>query len=237
MHVRILETGEPPEPLKTQFGDYPIMFRRLLEPIAPGFSFSAAAVHRGAPMPALNDFDGLLITGSPAGVYEGHDWIAPAEDLVRRSVETAKPVVGICFGHQLMAQAFGGRVEKSDKGWAVGVHKYDVGVPAGWMTPASSRIACTVSHQDQVVEPPQGARVLAGSAFCPYAVLEYGQGPAISFQPHPEFGHDYAEALMRLRRGRIPEDVVDAGLPTLKGHSDRGLIARWIVEFFRRHER
>lgn len=237
MHIRILETGAPPDPLDKEFGDYPAMFERLLAPIAPGFSFSASAVHKGAPMPVLSEFDGLLITGSAAGVYEGHDWIAPSENLVRRAVKAGMPVVGICFGHQLMAQAFGGKVEKSGKGWGVGVHAYDVSGAADWMAPASVRIACTVSHQDQVIEPPKGARVLAGSDFCPYAVLEYAEGPAISFQPHPEFAHDYAEALMRLRRGRIPESAVDAGLPTLKGHSDRGLIARWIVEFFNTHRR
>jgi len=235
MHICILETGAPPEPLKSQFGDYPFMFRRLLAPDAGDFSFSSSAVFNGAPLPALADFDGLIITGSPAGVYEGHVWIAPAEDLVRRAAAAARPVVGVCFGHQLMTQAFGGKVEKSEKGWGVGVHVYDVIGKAEWMEPTQSRVACMAFHQDQVVTPPGGAKTMASSDFCPFSVLEYAQGPAISFQSHPEFAIDYGEGLMRLRRDRIPEARLKEGLQSLGGHCDHGLMARWIDAFFRQH--
>ncbi len=237
MHIRILETGKPPAPLDAEYGSYPSMFERLLSPLSSSFSFSTSAVHNGEPAPTLADFDGLLITGSPAGVYEGHDWVAPAEALMREAAAADKPQVGICFGHQLMTQAFGGRVEKATKGWGVGVHNYAIKRSSAWMTPQQTHVSCAVSHQDQVVEPPEGARILGGSEFCPFGVIEYAQGPAISFQPHPEFAHDYATALLRLRRGRIPEAVADPGLDTLKGKSDRVLLAQWITNFFKMHER
>lgn len=235
MHITILETGEPPEPLKSQFGDYPGMFERLLAPWSKEFSFSSAAAHKGAAMPAVSDFDGLLITGSPAGVYDGFDWIAPCEDLVRETARAGKPQVGICFGHQLMAQAFGGRVEKSDRGWGVGVHDYKLAGAAEWMSPPSTRLACAVSHQDQVVEAPVGARVLGGSEFCPIGVLEFAQGPAISFQQHPEFPHEFGSALIRFRKDRIPADRAEPGLDSYKTPSDRELMARWIANFFLQH--
>lgn len=232
MHIAIIETGIPPEPLKDRHGDYPAMMARMLAPIAPGFRFSTARVCRGDPLPGVADFDGLLITGSAAGVYEEHAWIAPLEELVRDTAKAGKPQVGICFGHQLMAQAFGGKVEKSDKGWGVGVHRYRVNGRAEWMTPELSQIACTVSHQDQVVEAPSGAEVLAGSEFCPIGAIAYAQGRTISFQMHPEFEHAYASELLRLRADRIARPLVDQGLESLNQQSDRRRLAEWIVNFF-----
>ncbi|PQA87093.1 glutamine amidotransferase-related protein [Hyphococcus luteus] len=237
MQIRILVTGEPPEPLKSQYGDYPAMFERLISPYSARLSFSATDVTKGEPIPAISDFDGLLITGSPAGVYDGHDWIAPCADLVRRTAEAGKPQVGICFGHQLMAQAFGGKAEKSGKGWGVGVHDYKIAAQREWMDPPSNHIACAVSHQDQVTELPKGAQILGGSEFCPMGVLDFAQGPAISFQQHPEFGHDYGEALLRLRKGRIPAERADPGIDSYKGRSDRALMGKWIANFFLQHGR
>ena len=237
MHIRILETGEPPEPLKSQFGDYPSMFERLLASYADRFSFSRTAAHKGEAMPTLSEFDGLLITGSPAGVYEEFDWIEPCAELVRDAAKAGKPQVGICFGHQLMAQALGGKAEKSDKGWGVGVHEYEVKAEAGWMDPPSNRIACAVSHQDQVTQAPPGARILGGSEFCPIGALEYAQGPAISFQPHPEFAHEFGSSLLRFRKDRIPADRAEPGLASYKNRSDRELMGKWIANFFLQHER
>lgn len=237
MHIRILETGEPPAPLNTQFGDYPAMFERLLSPHSPRLRFSSTAAHKGEALPAISEFDGLLITGSPAGVYDGHDWIAPCADLVRRTAEAGKPQVGICFGHQLMAEAFGGRAEKSEKGWGVGVHDYAIKAETDWMRPPSNRLACAVSHQDQVTALPAGARILGGSEFCPMGVLEFAQGPAISFQQHPEFAHDYGETLLRFRADRIPKDRAEPGLASYKNRTDRELMGAWIANFFLQHAR
>src|SRR5690606_28142769 len=130
------------------------------------FSFTTYETFRNGALPKPADFDGLLITGSPAGVYEDHVWIAPLEHLVRETAKAGKPQVGICFGHQLMAKAFGGEVRKSDKGWGVGVHHYDVTADTPWMAPMQGKISCAVSHQDQVIAPPPGAKVIAGSDFC-----------------------------------------------------------------------
>jgi GMP synthase-like glutamine amidotransferase len=231
MRIAIIETGAPPAQLQGKHPTYPAMMARMLAPFAPQFSFATSSVTDGA-LPGPADFDGLLITGSAAGVYEEHAWIGPLEDLIRDTTKAGKPQVGICFGHQLMAQAFGGEVKKSEKGWGVGLHHYEVTHAAPWMAPSLSRVACAVSHQDQVTRPPPGATTLARSEFCAHGALAYAQGPAISFQMHPEFESDYAADLIAARRNRLGETLADGALASLKGRSDRAVIARWISNFF-----
>jgi len=115
--LAILETGAPPAPLIARFGRYPAMFERLL---GAGFDHASYDVAAGELPARVEDHDGYLITGSPAGVYEPLEWIAPLLDFLR-AARGAK-LVGVCFGHQALAQALGGHVEKSERGWGVGLH-------------------------------------------------------------------------------------------------------------------
>jgi GMP synthase-like glutamine amidotransferase len=233
MRILILETGAPPPDLARRHGGYPQMLQRLLTPHMAEADYATARVFEGETPPPASSVDGVLITGSPAGVYEGHSWIAPLKDYLRQAAALRRPQVGICFGHQIMAEAFGGRVEKSDKGWGVGVHDYAVGGAASWMTPAAQRIACAVSHQDQVVELPPSARRLAGSAFCENGVIAYEDAPAISFQMHPEFEPAFGRDLLNARRGRIAAPLAETAMQSYDRPSDRALIARWIAAFYR----
>lgn len=235
MKIAILAAGAPPAALIRTFGDYPTMMERMLVEAGGRHTFLSTAVDAESGLPAVQTFDALLITGSPAAVYEGHTWLGPAKDLVRAAASAGRPAVGICFGHQLMAEAFGGRVEKSAKGWGVGRHVYEVTGAEDWMRPALSWISCAASHQDQVVAAPPGARIFARSEFCSIAAIAYSQGPAMSLQMNPEFTHDYARALLDARKGRIPEDARRAALDSLAQGSDRTVIAGWIRAFFERH--
>ena len=122
-------------------------------------------------------------------------------------------------------------VEKSNKGWGVGLHRYDVRTEEPWMHPRARTIAIPVSHQDQVVAVSADARVIASSGFTPYAGLAWGQD-AISFQCHPEFQPDYAAALIEGRRGhRIPEALADEAVASLKRPNDRAVLTAWIRAF------
>ncbi len=223
--IAVLETGRPPAALQSAHGDYPSMFADLL---GQGFQTRAFDVQAGD-LPDAAAFDGAIITGSAAGVYEDHGWIPPLLKWIRNARGRTR-LVGVCFGHQAMAQALGGRVEKSGRGWGVGLHRYRVIALQPWMTPALPEIALSASHQDQVVVKPEDARVTLASDFTPYAGLAWGDD-AISFQPHPEFSRAFTGALVEGRRGRIDTAVVDRALESLEAEDDRAPVADWIRRF------
>ena len=221
MNLAILETGTPPAQLIARFGRYPDMFRRLLR--LEAFSYDVVAGKLPAD-PGAHDV--YLITGSPAGVYEDHPWIPPLLDFIR-AARGAK-MVGICFGHQAMAQALGGHVEKSAKGWGVGLRDYPLVRREPWMD-ETPLVSVPASHQDQVVLQPPGTHVLASSLFTPYAALVWSERPAVSFQFHPEFSPEFAKALIESRRDRIPDS--DAAIATLARPNDNARVGEWIRRF------
>lgn len=162
----ILKTGAPPPALAERHGDYPAMFGAVLGEGLTTFDVQAGEL----PDPAA--FDGAVITGSSAGVYEDHAWLPPLFDWIRAARGQTR-LVGICFGHQAMAQALGGDVRKSDRGWGVGLHRYEVMSAEPWMVPPLRRVAVPASHQDQVQTLPPGARVTLASAFSPFGGLAW----------------------------------------------------------------
>lgn len=223
--IAILETGAPPAALAAAHGDYPAMFRDLL---GEGFDFRTFDVQAGE-WPDPEAFDAAIITGSSAGVYETDGWIAELLDWIR-SARGRTRLVGVCFGHQAMAQALGGRVEKSSRGWGVGLHRYQVVSPEPWMAPAAATVAIPASHQDQVVEAPAEARVLLRSDFTPFAGLAWDKD-AISMQPHPEFTPAFATALTAGRHDRIDPALVERAVDSLKAADDRATVGLWIRHF------
>lgn len=235
MKLTIIQTGDVPVPLRPTFGAYPPMFEQMFEAAGAGFAYDTVPVLDGAPFPDAAGLDAILITGSAAGVYDSHlHWMEPLRAFIRAAYAARTPMLGICFGHQIMADALGGDVRKSEKGWGLGRHTYaatsraaslGIGLPA-------LRIAC--SHQDQVIVPPAEAEVILTSDFTPNAGLLYRNGAAMSLQPHPEFADDYTLALAELRRGKAPDETVDAAIASLATPSDSAETARRLTDFFRR---
>lgn len=223
MKIGILQTGHSPDNMKEQLGDYGEMFTKLLG--GHDFEFHIWSVVDGDFPDSAVDADGWLITGSKFGAYEGHDWIPPLEQLILAIRDTGRPLVGVCFGHQIIAKALGGKVEKFDGGWSVGRTEYTVnGAP----------MALNAWHQDQVTALPQGAQVVGSSDFCANAALLY-DNQIWTIQPHPEFNADFIDGLIRTRgKGVVPDDkLADAG-KLLDDPTNNADIAAYIAEFFKK---
>ena len=223
MKLAILETGKPPAPLIADYGTYPEMFRDLL---GDGFEVQSFDAEAGALPADPTDHDGYLLTGSPAGVYEDLPWLAPLSAFIRAARK--QKMVGICFGHQIMAEALGGHVEKSAKGWGAGLHTYPIVSQEPWMDEVPA-VSVPASHQDQVVQPPPNSDVIASSIFTPYAALAWRDRPAISFQFHPEFSPAFAKALIEQRYDRVPDP--DAAIASLDAPNDNARVGEWIRRF------
>lgn len=221
MRIGILETGLAPDELRERHGSYPDLFARLLA--GQGFAFRAWRVVEGEFPAGVHDADGWLLTGSRHGAYDDLPFIPRLEAFIRNAHAAGVPLVGICFGHQLIAQALGGRVEKAAQGWQVGPQDYDF---------AGERLRLNAWHQDQVVAVPPGARVVATHPACPVAALDY-DGRAFSVQAHPEFDAGFIEGLMATRgKGVVPEERLAAARARLAGATDARRIADRIAAFF-----
>jgi GMP synthase-like glutamine amidotransferase len=224
MTIGILETGRPPVALRAQWGTYDDMIRTML---GRDRTYRGYNVEAGELPAEPTECSAYVITGSAAGVNDDLPWIPPFLDFLREVRGKAK-LVGICFGHQAMAKAFGGEVAKSPKGWAVGMHRYEiVEPPPGMREPLA--FAIPAFHQDQVVTLPPGARVLAASAFTPFASIGYDDN-TVSVQGHPEFSPAFSAALIGALRD-VFGPLADRALLSLLQPEDGGRAASWLRQF------
>jgi GMP synthase-like glutamine amidotransferase len=222
MLIGILQTGLAPDVLVDQSGDYPDMFARLLA--GQGFTFRTYRVVDGEFPASVTECDGWLITGSRHGVYEDHAFIPPLETFIRNAYAAHVPMVGICFGHQIIAQAMGGKVARHAKGWAVGATDYDFN---------GQTITLNAWHRDQVIEKPANASVLASNEFCTNAALLYDDR-MLTVQAHPEFRPEFIDGLMQTRgKGLVPEEVMAAAAKRLSDPLQDQTMAAQIAAFFK----
>lgn len=222
MKIGILQTGHSPDNMIAEFGDYGALFAQLLD--GHGLTFKVFSVVDGIFPDSIDDAQGWLITGSRYGAYEDHDWIAPLEEFLRTAYAAKVPIVGICFGHQILAQALGGKVEKYKGGWMVGPTEYQMN---------GDKVTLNAWHQDQVIERPQGAKVIGSTPNCENAMLIYGD-TALTIQPHPEMSPQFVKGLVEGRgRGKVPDVLLDQALERLNEPTAHRAIATKMADFFK----
>jgi len=231
MKITTIEVGKVPDPLKDRFDPYATMFRDMFASTGQTFEYEAIRVLEGETLPDPATLEGIAITGSSAGVYEDHAWLDPLRQFIRKAYAARTPMLGICFGHQVMADALGGDVRKSDKGWGLGRHQYSVAARPDFMDSAPETLSVVCSHQDQVIMRPKDAEIILASEFTPNAGLFYRSGQALSFQPHPEFDDSYGTALVELRRGKASDAVIAKALDSFASASDSAKVRNYIARF------
>lgn len=221
MKIGILQAGHAPPAVEQAQGDYTAMYSDMLA--GHGFTFQTWSVVDMDFPSGPEEADGWLISGSKHGAYEDHAFIPPLEDLVRQIVLAKRPLVGICFGHQIIAQALGGTVEKFAGGWSVGRHEYRIG---------DQTLYLNAWHQDQVTALPDGAEKIGSNDFCSNAMIHYPD-TALTIQPHPEFKAPAIDALLASRADTVPQDLQDAARAALPLPDDNRIAADMLAAFLK----
>lgn len=212
---------------QAEFGDYPAMFQRFFSK----YELIPYKAYKGELPENVTECDAYVATGSSFSVYEDIDWIRNIKAFIRDIHAANLYFIGFCFGHQLMAEALGGKVEKAvDIGWCVGVHQFKVHRIVRWMRPTKTVVNFLMMCQDQVTELPKNAKVLGGNEMCPNAIIQVGQR-MMSIQAHPEFSKAYNRILMEGRVDRMGVEKVENGIASLALPIDTEAYQSWVDAF------
>ena len=235
LRIGVLQCDHVADDLINTHGDYNDMFTDLIHQQDNGIEVSIYDLTTGQFPLDLHACDGYIITGSQFSAYDDIPWIHRAKNLVADLYQAKIPTIGICFGHQLIAEALGGKVEKVvDKGWGVGVHQWEIKNREEWMqSNPLDKIAMRASHQDQVVDMPADSKLIASSDFCPIAGFQTGDS-ILSLQGHPEFSREYSRSLLEKRLDRIGKKVSDVALQSLQQDVDANAVGAWMIDFIKK---
>ena len=230
MKIGILKCDSTNEHLRKEHGDYPDMFISLFKSVEPALEFETYNVIFGKYPNNLLDNDVYLITGSRYGVNDGDKWIDDLEKFVLELRHRKHPLIGVCFGHQMIAKALGGKTELASQGWGAGVQKYQIISTEPWMSPDLEQFSILSFHKDQVTKLPDDAVLIAINDFCAYSAYYIGEW-LISFQGHPELTKEYVRALLHRRVNILGQDVLERGIKSLEQQIQPKIIANWILNF------
>ena len=234
LDLGLLLCDDVPKEGRARFGDYAGMFERAIKAVDKDVRLTPYHAFVSELPNAPGDHEGYLISGSAASVFEDHQWIRDTMAFVRRCRDDRVPMVGICFGHQLIAHALGGETVRSDNGWGFGIHSAQLCAKPDWVEADSPEFKLIVIHQDQVESLPPGFTTLASNDFCPHSMIT-DNDLMLGIQGHPEFGKDYCAYRAEARRERIGEAKYQETLELLANNeTDSSAVFGWISSFLRR---
>ena len=180
--------------------------------------------------PSATCCDVWLLSGSRHGVYDPLPWIPPLKVLIQQIHQAKIPLIGICFGHQIIAEALGGKAQKSPKGWGIGLQTYRVNADLpDWLSRPQQELTLSAFHQDQIIECPADAQIIIHSGFCEFAGLVYGSH-ILTLQGHPEFSSEFEKGLILMRKHLFSEALASTALKSLNQtnrHTDHKITAQW----------
>lgn len=207
-------------------------WRSLVFAQCPDCKISVYSVKDGIfPKGEPSQFDGLIITGSPASVHEGSPWQTRLMLTIQQAVKVGVPVFGACYGHQAVALALGGTVGYNEGGWTFGVTQTDVTNPAPWMGGFSGPMLLNAAHKEQVTTAPDGAQIINSSSDCPIGGFQIGES-VFTTQYHPEITPDFMAALIEELSGELSPDVTDRARSSLMHQPENALFGKWVMQFF-----
>ncbi len=203
----------------------------------PDWRFDVWQAHEDRFPPDPDDYQGWVLTGSVASVNDDAPWIRRLTELVRHLHRGRVPLVGLCFGHQMVAHALGGRVGPSPGGWRIGSavthYRDDAGAGRPWMRPVRDAITLFAAHREQVLQPPPEATVLGGDDFAPAAALGIGRH-VFTTQYHPELSRAFMRALLDEHGPQWPAPLVAQARAQVEEPVDAALFMRWAARFLER---
>ncbi|TWI52696.1 GMP synthase-like glutamine amidotransferase [Pseudomonas duriflava] len=226
----ILETDILPPDLAERYDGYAAMFIRLFDTVSIDVTFSVFNVVNGEYPADGTRFDAYLITGSKADSFGTEPWILRLKEYVQERYHRGDTLLGVCFGHQLLALALGGVAERAAGGWGLGVQRFDIVQSYAWQSPPLQDVSLIVSHQDQVTSLPPNAQCVASSDYCPHAVFVLDDR-VLGVQGHPEFTPDYAYQLLVKRQSSFSPERYEQAVTSLERSHQGQVIAQWMLNF------
>lgn len=232
MKIGILLCDNVRSSLRNEFGEYPEKFIDNLTQVSSTLEFENYYCYDNEFPAEVDECDAYIITGSRQAAYDDIPWIIALKHFIVKLHRAKKKTVGICFGHQIIAAALCGKVERADFGWTVGVHAMTICENRAFMNPQKSKVNLVMLSEDQIQSLPKGENItcLATSKNCEYAMLQYDEH-FLTLQGHPEFDREFAAALIACRQDLIPKNRYEEGLESLSKDDDNLLVFRWMLGF------